>query len=217
MPALSIDDLILSLKDLKIEQKDFLNKFYNDIVFNYVNNKLSLLSKINDQFNEDKEIKDKFIERSRLDKKLEQRDKIERNPELLAMLLYYFNNNYREDDIYTISDREAAWEMYVEIDTRIITQPLSDGIDLDALKSFHSIFDLHRNISRKHGLRCKRYYELITSILNNDIRPFTSKWHTQLTIEKKTNQENILFREELKLIQEKMTTLKSKLKHIIEN
>ncbi|KAE8176525.1 hypothetical protein [Photobacterium carnosum] len=217
MPALSIDDLILSLKDLKIEQKDFLNKFYNDIVFNYVNNKLSLLSKINDQFNEDKDIKDKFIERSRLDKKLEQRDKIERNPELLAMLLYYFNNNYREDDIYTISDREAAWEMYVEIDTRIITQPLSDGIDLDALKSFHSIFDLHRNISRKHGLRCKRYYELITSILNNDIRPFTSKWHTQLTIEKKTNQENILFREELKLIQEKMTTLKSKLKHIIEN
>ena len=217
MPALSIDDLILSLKDLKIEQKDFLNKFYNDIVFNYVNNKLSLLSKINDQFNEDKDIKDKFIERSRLDKKLEQRDKIERNPELLAMLLYYFNNNYREDDIYTISDREAAWEMYVEIDTRIITQPLSDGIDLNALKSFHSIFDLHRNISRKHGLRCKRYYELITSILNDDIRPFTSKWHAQLTIEKKINQENILFREELKLIQEKMTTLKSKLKHIIEN
>ncbi len=43
---------------------------------------------------------------------------------------------------FSDTDKKAAWEMYVELLTRITTQRLSikDGDELTALESIHSIF-----------------------------------------------------------------------------
>ena len=50
------------------------------------------------------------------------------------------------------NDRNAAWELYVEMLTRITTQSLKDehGDEQTALKSIHSLFDTTRTILKKY-------------------------------------------------------------------
>ena len=50
-------------------------------------------------------------------------------------------------------DRAAAWELYVELLTRITTQRLApdEGDEKAALDSVYSLFPLTRELLRKHG------------------------------------------------------------------
>jgi hypothetical protein len=43
-------------------------------------------------------------------------------------------------------DKDAAWDLYVELLTRITTQPLAndDGVELAALASVHALFAITR-------------------------------------------------------------------------
>jgi hypothetical protein len=76
-------------------------------------------------------------------------------------------------------DRYAAWDLYVELLTRVSTQYLSpeDGDESTALQSIHSLFPLTREILRKHGSGASEFAKLAISVLNQIIRPFTAKWH----------------------------------------
>lgn len=76
-------------------------------------------------------------------------------------------------------DRAAAWELYVELLTRVTTQHLEpeDGDEKSALHSLYQIFPLTREILRKHGTGCGEFAKLAIPILNQVIRPFTAKWH----------------------------------------
>lgn len=76
-------------------------------------------------------------------------------------------------------DRAAAWELYVELLTRITTQTLApeDGDEKSALDSIHAIFPLTREILRRHGSGCGEFAKLAIPVLNQIIRPFTAKWH----------------------------------------
>ncbi len=76
-------------------------------------------------------------------------------------------------------DREAAWELYVELLTRVATQHLSpdDGDEKAALDSIYSIFPLTREILRRRGSGCGEFAKLAIPVLNQIIRPFTVKWH----------------------------------------
>lgn len=76
-------------------------------------------------------------------------------------------------------DRNAAWELYVELLTRITTQYLApeDGDEQAALDSVHAIFPLTREILRKHGSGAGEFAKLAIPVLNQVIRPFTAKWH----------------------------------------
>ncbi|MGX8699157.1 MAG: hypothetical protein ACSW8F_04410, partial [bacterium] len=49
------------------------------------------------------------------------------------------------------NDKEAAWEMYVEMITRIVTQPLprEDGDEKTALDSVYSLFPITRQILKE--------------------------------------------------------------------
>ena len=78
-------------------------------------------------------------------------------------------------------DKDAAWELYIELLTRITTQPLSaeDGDEETALKSVYSLFDLTRSIIKSHGRDCKEFTKIAIVVLNQIIRPFTAKWHKQ--------------------------------------
>jgi hypothetical protein len=76
-------------------------------------------------------------------------------------------------------DRGAAWDLYVELLTRVTTQGLApeDGDEKTALDSVHAIFPLTREILRRHGSGGGEFAKLAIPVLNQIIRPFTAKWH----------------------------------------
>lgn len=107
------------------------------------------------------------------------------------------------DDI----DKKAAWEMYVELLTRITTQPLSleDGDEDTALKSIYNLFTITREILKKYGAGSITFAKIAIIILNQIIRPFTSKWH-KLSLNGAFSDKNICieFRKELEELREKL-------------
>lgn len=79
----------------------------------------------------------------------------------------------------TDPDKSAAWELYVELLTRITTQhlPVEHGDEKTALDSVFAVFGLTREILRKHGPGSSEFAKLAIPVLNQIIRPFTAKWH----------------------------------------
>lgn len=76
-------------------------------------------------------------------------------------------------------DKDAAWELYIELLTRIATQPLpkEHGDEATALESVHKIFSITREIIKRHGRDCREFTKIAIVVLNQRIRPFTAKWH----------------------------------------
>jgi hypothetical protein len=105
------------------------------------------------------------------------------------------------------ADRKAAWDMYVEMLTRITTQPLSDddGIEKTALESVYNLFGITRAILKHHGRECSEFAKLAIIILNQVIRPFTARWH-KLSNEGAFDDPAScrLFKEELRVLQQKL-------------
>ena len=77
------------------------------------------------------------------------------------------------------SDENAAWAMYVEMVTRVITQPLppDSGDEKAALESVHSLFQSTRDVLKEHGRDCNEFPKIAIEILNQRVRPFTTEWH----------------------------------------
>lgn len=77
------------------------------------------------------------------------------------------------------ADRDAAWELYVELLTRITTQYLqpNHGDEKTALDSVFSLFKTTREILKKHGTKCVNFSKIAIVVLNQVVRPFTAKWH----------------------------------------
>ena len=86
------------------------------------------------------------------------------------------------------AQRRVAWSLFVEIATRIATQPMSDtdGDNGIALKSLYDLFQYTRKSitameptrilpSRRGSFDTVETYAL--AMLNQDLRPFLSKWH----------------------------------------
>lgn len=78
-------------------------------------------------------------------------------------------------------DRKAAWELYIEMLTRIVTQTLPDemGDELTALDSVHSLFPITREILRRRGRDTIEFSKVAIPVLNQVVRPFTTKWHRE--------------------------------------
>lgn len=81
--------------------------------------------------------------------------------------------------VFNAADEKAAWEMYVELLTRIATQPLEDntGNEQAALESIYSLFSITRGILKDNGRSCIQFTKIAIIVLNQVIRPFTTKWH----------------------------------------
>jgi len=79
----------------------------------------------------------------------------------------------------TEADRAVAWDVYVELQTRITTQVLYDdeGDDKTALESVYRLFPMSREFFHLHGVECANAATLITAFLNEKVRPFTALWH----------------------------------------
>lgn len=104
-------------------------------------------------------------------------------------------------------DQTAAWEMYIELLTRIATQPLSnyEGDEKFALDSIYKIFDITRDILKKKGRKATNFTKIAIVILNQIIRPFTAKWHRKMLNEVFENEEECTqFRNELCKLQKQL-------------
>lgn len=85
------------------------------------------------------------------------------------------------------NERSAAWEMYVELVTRVSVVPLAAGEGLagEALTSLYSFFDITRSILKAHGPGIAQphgddnlsFGALAVLILNSALRPLLAKWH----------------------------------------
>jgi hypothetical protein len=76
-------------------------------------------------------------------------------------------------------DKDAAWELYIELLTRITTQRLEppEGDEKTALDSVYAIFAITRSIIKNNGRDCQEFTKIAIVVLNQVIRPFTAKWH----------------------------------------
>lgn len=98
------------------------------------------------------------------------------------------------------ADKEAAWALYIEFITRTAIQPLPDeaGVEKTALESLYSIFPTTREILKQYGRKGKAFSKIAIIVLNQVIRPFTTKWHRIALSEEFENYTTVKqFREEL--------------------
>ncbi|WP_205660459.1 hypothetical protein [Amycolatopsis antarctica] len=88
------------------------------------------------------------------------------------------------------AEADAAWELYVELVTRIAVEKLrpDEGLAREALTSLHSVFGTTREILRKYGPavapRDSRgdvtFGGLAIAVLNTTLRPLLTRWHPML-------------------------------------
>jgi hypothetical protein len=89
------------------------------------------------------------------------------------------------------AERDAAWELYVELVTRVSVAPLEpgQGILREALNSLYELFGVTREILRKYGPAVGRaprkpgqyrFGHLAVWMLNAALRPVLTKWHPRL-------------------------------------
>lgn len=121
----------------------------------------------------------------------------------LKISIPYLEMEWKPND----SDRNAAWELYIELLTRITTQPLpsNHGDEKTALESVYSIFGLTRAIIKSHKRDCIEFTKIAIIVLNQIIRPFTAKWHKVSIEEGFTNSDTCKnFQEELLKLQKQL-------------
>jgi len=84
------------------------------------------------------------------------------------------------------TQQRAAWELYVELTTRIAAQPLDPdtGILREAFTSLYSVFGITRDILKRAGPEVARgknsFGPVAINVLNKGIRAFLAKWHPLL-------------------------------------
>ena len=101
-------------------------------------------------------------------------------------------------------DKSAAWDLYVELLTRVATQRLvpAQGTEKAALASVYQLFPLTREIIRRNGRYCINFTKIAVVVLNQIVRPFTTKWHGTLEgVQQITQEQAVTFRVELLALQ----------------
>ena len=109
--------------------------------------------------------------------------------------------------LFQETDKDAAWELYVEMLTRIVTQPLpyNVGDDKTALDSVYSLFPITREILRRRGRSTVNFSMVAIPVLNQIVRPFTAKWHRESLAGAFDDDSKCReFRKELKALQEEL-------------
>lgn len=114
-------------------------------------------------------------------------------------------------------DKQTAWELFIEVATRVSTQPLEpgDGFLRESLNSLYQLFGQTRDILKRAQptkiKRAKTVEYLALAMLNRELRPFLSKWHLRLSrfeaagaTDEAAWPENSQFRVELEMMRERL-------------
>jgi hypothetical protein len=104
------------------------------------------------------------------------------------------------------ADQSAAHEFLTELRTRIATQPLpyQDGEEGRALESMWQVFGQARAAIKKYP-GCEQFADLVTEMLNVELRPLTAKWdraHEEGRLSSRDGGDE--FRADLRDVQEKL-------------
>jgi hypothetical protein len=115
------------------------------------------------------------------------------------------------------SDKAAAWEIYIDLVTRIATQPLKadEGVDKAALDSLHDFFKATRETIKRHGPSSYNAARISVVVLNGVLRPFLAKWHLRTSKGPLSAADHDLFRAELQQIQRQLRGYLSSLAELI--
>ncbi|MFF9567667.1 hypothetical protein [Streptomyces sp. NPDC014685] len=99
------------------------------------------------------------------------------------------------------AEREAAWELYVELATRVSVVELreDEGLLREALSSLYTVFGTTREILRRYGPAVAprtapgnvTFGVLAVNILNLSIRPLLSRWHPMLAAHEATRSTDV--------------------------
>jgi len=99
------------------------------------------------------------------------------------------------------SEQQAAWELYVELITRIAVEELkpNEGLLREALSSLYALFGETRKILRKYGASVARpkgrgrlsLGHIAVAVLNSAIRPVLAYWHPELLAYESTRSANV--------------------------
>ncbi|MEM6452255.1 MAG: hypothetical protein AAF703_18325 [Cyanobacteria bacterium P01_D01_bin.105] len=85
-----------------------------------------------------------------------------------------------------ITERKAAWSLYIELITRIAVQDLAQhyGLLRESLDSLYSLFGITRQILKEAGpevgVSSKSVGGIAIAVLNRGLRPFLARWHPEL-------------------------------------
>ena len=94
-------------------------------------------------------------------------------------------------------ERRAAWKLYVELSTRITTQPLKadEGCLRETLSSLHAIFAITREILKDAGPAVAKGHDSLgffaMEVLNQILRPVLAAWHPALAHWEEQRQPNV--------------------------
>jgi hypothetical protein len=120
-----------------------------------------------------------------------------------------------EFNLTNSADQDAAWEMYVELITRVATQDLHHGDPKTALESLSKLFPITRDILKNKGRNAINFAKIAVVILNQVVRPFTSKWHPRIA-ELEDEKNILLFKAELQEVQKEVKKYASLLASMLE-
>jgi hypothetical protein len=101
------------------------------------------------------------------------------------------------------NNKIASWQLYVELITRIATQPLHEerGDEESALESIYKLFDITRELIRQYGRDAESFSMLSLCLINLVLRPFASKWHKIIKNDSFNEENQKNFRKELRELQ----------------
>jgi hypothetical protein len=121
----------------------------------------------------------------------------------------------------TRDSQQVAWKLFVEAVTRVSTQalPSDNGSLREAMTSMYNLFDITRTVlkqaqpSRVRG-NGPTVEHLAIALLNNELRPFLSRWHPELQRWEAGHKDgaegdwpfNVLCRADLTVVQQQLVT-----------
>jgi len=131
--------------------------------------------------------------------------------------------------------RNAAWQLYVELETRVIANPLREGEGSlrEDLNSLYQVFGLTREILRNYKPSDIAQGEaslgsIAIAVLNKGLRPFLGKWHQKLKAYEENRSDGVSvyehernwehyteMRQELKQVQDQMQDYRKALAQIV--
>lgn len=105
--------------------------------------------------------------------------------------------------------KAAAWDLYVELLTRITTQPLphEDGVEQTALDSICALFGITRKTFKDHDRDCIQFAKIAVVVLNQIVRPFAAKWY------RKSQQGAFALPDECKQFRQELQALQTQLRN----
>lgn len=107
------------------------------------------------------------------------RELLDRYPDQLSEIRHHLAEQPWQP---TDDDRVPAWQLYLELMTRISVAPLRyrEGQEGSALDSLYQLFLLARKLLGEHGREAQHFAVATFLVFERIVRPFTAYWHGQV-------------------------------------